>query len=851
MPAPDVRVRLSVEGDAQVLAALQKVAAGAQKASAATIKAAGEGEKGFGRFRSSLSGLNNLMGQLGIAVTAASLIGLARRAVESAAGIEKMRQRLGGTLENLSALAVGAQLTDSSLEKLEAGLSTLARRVAELRSGNAAAIESFARLGLSARSFRGLDLTQQLELVAHAMQNLKRDGTDAAAAAYFLGKSVGVELLPMMRQLGQVGLSGMKEQAKAMGLLLDARMIQQARALNDSMKIMNLQMLGAATQFMTGFGPAAVQTMDDFAKSTRSAQTGWEALGTAAGGVLRFIYGLLKIVGALLAGIAAMVHVEITGAIDLASKLLRLRFGEALRSVGTTAKQMKTVVGDVWRDMAAGGASMFAKPRALPAVDSSGRGGAEIAEEAFARRNEALKSALDSELKLVQANAKAKEAAEKRHYEQALFSARESFAERRRLAKELSDAEITALMKRRALEFSNPDAVERQKNLLALEAEIAAKRIEGKQAELDLTYQELQAVRQLADTRLDYQMKLLQAQGKNREAAILALDQEERKMRDTLRLSDIPAPVADAQIAIWRRGRERQIDAEENLRSARLELDRLNAEKAKIESDLSLSSEEKARRTLALERERLDVLEQLIAALRASAAATSDPELQRQLENQADALEAIKGHAETGGRGLGQLKDRVSGDVKNALVDFFSTGIQQARNFEEAVLSMASSVVAALQRIAAEQLAEMIWAGLPFKRGGSVPKKASGGLLRGPGSGTSDSIFARLSAGEYVVRAAAVARPGMLEHLEAINFGAIRTMRISPIVVPPGFAEGGMATRSAGQGSSLFGGTLTLDLPAGVSVRDVDAYLDSPDGARKIIRVLSKHRRAVNQATGR
>lgn len=48
---------------------------------------------------------------------------------------------------------------------------------------------------------------------------------------------------------------------------------------------------------------------------------------------------------------------------------------------------------------------------------------------------------------------------------------------------------------------------------------------------------------------------------------------------------------------------------------------------------------------------------------------------------------------------------------------------------------------------------------------------AEGGLIQGSGTGTSDSIPAMLSHGEYVMRAAVVERPGVLEHLHALNRG--------------------------------------------------------------------------------
>ena len=70
---------------------------------------------------------------------------------------------------------------------------------------------------------------------------------------------------------------------------------------------------------------------------------------------------------------------------------------------------------------------------------------------------------------------------------------------------------------------------------------------------------------------------------------------------------------------------------------------------------------------------------------------------------------------------------------------------------------------------------------------------ASGGYVSGPGSSTSDSISARLSDGEFVVRAAAVKAIGV-GTLAAINRG----IRIPSIVsgFVPRFAEGGLVQAS-------------------------------------------------------
>lgn len=73
---------------------------------------------------------------------------------------------------------------------------------------------------------------------------------------------------------------------------------------------------------------------------------------------------------------------------------------------------------------------------------------------------------------------------------------------------------------------------------------------------------------------------------------------------------------------------------------------------------------------------------------------------------------------------------------------------------------------------------------------------ASGGMVRGPGSGTSDSILARVSNGEFVMRAAAVTRvgAGFLSRLNGFADGGM----VMPSRSIPSFASGGLVEASAG-----------------------------------------------------
>lgn len=80
------------------------------------------------------------------------------------------------------------------------------------------------------------------------------------------------------------------------------------------------------------------------------------------------------------------------------------------------------------------------------------------------------------------------------------------------------------------------------------------------------------------------------------------------------------------------------------------------------------------------------------------------------------------------------------------------------------------------------------------------PQAATGGLIVGPGTGTSDSIPAHLSDGEYVIKATQVARYGV-DFFHALNAGAL-----SPAIararaqLAQGFANGGLVTAPAAAG---------------------------------------------------
>jgi tape measure domain-containing protein len=108
---------------------------------------------------------------------------------------------------------------------------------------------------------------------------------------------------------------------------------------------------------------------------------------------------------------------------------------------------------------------------------------------------------------------------------------------------------------------------------------------------------------------------------------------------------------------------------------------------------------------------------------------------------------------------MGSTGESAANDVTAAINDTTSSIVNLVTEVENAITALNSMASAANAAKAATSAAT---------GSGSAPGYAGGGAIRGAGTGTSDSILARLSNGEYVVRAAAVRKYGV-GMLNALN----------------------------------------------------------------------------------
>ena len=135
-------------------------------------------------------------------------------------------------------------------------------------------------------------------------------------------------------------------------------------------------------------------------------------------------------------------------------------------------------------------------------------------------------------------------------------------------------------------------------------------------------------------------------------------------------------------------------------------------------------------------------------------------------------------------------------ELQKAFEDGLTRGIESSlmglaqgtMTLKDAIKNLALTVVNAMAQVAAQQLALQAVSGITGLFGGAAGASvmaATGGYIRGPGTGTSDSIPARLSNGEFVVREAMVRKYGV-GFMHAINRGRLA-----------GFADGGLVSSPA------------------------------------------------------
>jgi hypothetical protein len=173
------------------------------------------------------------------------------------ASIDDLAKRTGVSADVLQGYSLAANQSGVSLEAFGKAVQKLTINLGEAQTGNAAAVKSFADLGLSVRDLSRLSPQEAFEAVAAAIAKLPNPAQQAAAAVSLFGKS-GVELTPIFQE-GATYLQQMVAEAKRLGISLSPQQIAGITALDDSLEKTRLTLQGFSQRLLAELAPALTQ----------------------------------------------------------------------------------------------------------------------------------------------------------------------------------------------------------------------------------------------------------------------------------------------------------------------------------------------------------------------------------------------------------------------------------------------------------------------------------------------------------------------------------------------------------------------------------------------------------------
>src|SRR5262249_51837750 len=146
--------------------------------------------------------------------------------------------RMGITVEQLSALRGAAGLAGVGAEQFDASLTKMLKSIQGLDDESKGAQRAFARIGLDIEHLRTLNAAEQFAEIAEAIKTVPTAAERTTVAMEIFGRS-GARLLTVLQQ-GRAGLSEATDDANRFGLALsgiDATMVGQAADAIDRSKM--------------------------------------------------------------------------------------------------------------------------------------------------------------------------------------------------------------------------------------------------------------------------------------------------------------------------------------------------------------------------------------------------------------------------------------------------------------------------------------------------------------------------------------------------------------------------------------------------------------------------------------
>lgn len=230
------------------------------------------------------------------------IAGFVKQVIDADSALGDMAKKVGVSTEALSALGSVAKRNGSDLDAVQSGFVKLARAATGLDQTGVRALQA---MNVNLKQFRDLSPQDQFDLVAQKFAGYQ-DGANKAALATALFGRAGADLIPTLNEVGQQGLQALTDKAIASGTAVGQNAADAATKFNNALQDLKEKLQGAVNQGLMTFNPQIEAFADrindeEFQRNLKDTAVGIISIGEAAlkaGGYI----------GQAASGLASLVH---------------------------------------------------------------------------------------------------------------------------------------------------------------------------------------------------------------------------------------------------------------------------------------------------------------------------------------------------------------------------------------------------------------------------------------------------------------------------------------------------------------------------------------------------------------
>lgn len=253
-------------------------------------KTAAKSQQTMKRITGNIKKAGAIIGVALVAATAAFAVKM-KKIIDDADELSKMSQKIGVSVQSLSAFRLAANLAGTSFETLTKGIGRFSRVISDASSGLITAKRPFQFLDIEIQNVDGSlrDVEDVLIDVAEKFSKLE-NGTKKAALAQELFGRAGVELIPFLNQ-GKKGLEEIRKEAEKLGIIFTTKTAKAAEDFNDNLTRLKAVSDGLFIAIGNDLIPVLVKLSEKMLEDSDGIKDFGKSLGIVADGFVKVVTG--------------------------------------------------------------------------------------------------------------------------------------------------------------------------------------------------------------------------------------------------------------------------------------------------------------------------------------------------------------------------------------------------------------------------------------------------------------------------------------------------------------------------------------------------------------------------------